>query len=73
MNTNRNLLILCICLAVLLVPLAASAQESGGTSGADFLTAVPAARASAGRAGRGTVGHPRATLAADGPFVKCRW
>jgi hypothetical protein len=47
MNTNRNLLILCICLAVLLVPLAASAQEGGGTSGADFLTSPPAARSSA--------------------------
>jgi len=47
MNTKRSLTIFCLCLAGLLVPLAASAQEGGGTSGADFLTAVPAARASA--------------------------
>jgi len=47
MNTKHALTILCICLAAMLVPLAASAQEGGGTSGADFLTAVPAARPSA--------------------------
>lgn len=47
MNTKRTMWIVCLCLAALLVPFAASAQEGGGTSGADFLTAVPAARPSA--------------------------
>jgi hypothetical protein len=47
MNTKHTLPIFCLCLAALLVPLAASAQEGGGISGADFLTVVPAARASA--------------------------
>jgi hypothetical protein len=47
MNTKRIATIFCLCLAALLVPLAASAQEGGGISGADFLTVVPAARPSA--------------------------
>lgn len=47
MNTKMNRSILCLCLAALLLPLAASAQEGGGISGADFLTVPAAARPSA--------------------------
>jgi hypothetical protein len=47
MNTKHTLSILFLCLASVLAPLAVCAQEGGGTSGADFLTSPPAARASA--------------------------
>jgi hypothetical protein len=47
MNTKHTLSIFCLCLVALLVPLAAAAQEGGGTSGAEFLTSPASARASA--------------------------
>jgi hypothetical protein len=47
MKTNRTVWVICLLFASLVAPLAVTAQEGGGTSGADFLTAPPSSRASA--------------------------